>query len=126
LELKKQRRMIQEMAKQHALIREDERRKVLKELEQRKKQAVKEGDYDEALEIEKEIEEESNRDVSFKDPFDYTPAQRQALLEQFISDNPWYKEDQKMREYADLVAAGAGASGKYDDPEEILDFVVSE
>jgi len=103
------------------IIRKDERVKVVKELQQAKKLAMEEENYDAVIEIDDKIAEtraEAQADV-------LEPAVNEAF-ESWIDSNEWYNQDTEMKDYADMIGNGYAASHPDTPLSEVYKVVTKE
>ena len=119
------------LADQHSKVAKTEREKVLKELNEQKKLAFQDQDFDKLSEIDDQIVAiKSAPDPEIKVP-DVAPPQNQAeanaQLEAFKARNPWYETDQELTELAETLAGGylvrQQQKNKPVNPEELFAYI---
>lgn len=109
-------------------IREDERARVLRELNTAKTTALENNDYAAVAEIDTEIrqEEAKKADEVAPQPTQTTQAQNQALFIRFVADNPWYVKNPALKSLADAEADKFVKSNPQVSYNDMLEHVVSE
>jgi hypothetical protein len=120
--LKKQARKLEEgmdaMRKMQEGIREREREKTIKELQQKKLEALEDGNYNAVIEIDDAIAEEKvNKD---------TQAVNNHQFEEWVDNNEWYNQDPDLRKYADTLGSGYFATNPNAEPKEVFNYVETE
>jgi hypothetical protein len=78
-------------------IRERERAKVIKELHAEKKEALEEENYDKVIKIDEDLataRAEATTDVPNR------------AFDGWVEDNPWYRSNTEMQQFADMMGAG--------------------
>jgi hypothetical protein len=126
-EIKKLQKALDEQARHTKMIIDKAVEQKLKELERDKARAVEDGDYSRAASVEKEITEtktEQEKETIRKK--EVSEKERNQLLTSFVTENPWYSKDTKMKAYADMVAAGYAQVHGTNDIEEVLEHVIVE
>lgn len=98
------------LADQHSKVAKNEREKVLRELNEQKKLAFQDQDFDKLSEIDDQIVAiKSAPEPEIKVP-NVAPPQNQAeanaQLEAFKARNEWYEQDQELTELAETLAGG--------------------
>jgi hypothetical protein len=113
-------------------IAKTEREKVLKELNQQKREALREQEFDRADELDEEIiairstPEPSFQvpNVQFEQPNQEDPNE---VLAEFKARNEWFETDPELTELAETLAGGyvvrARQAGKQPAPREIFEYV---
>lgn len=115
-------------------IREDERAKVIKELNADKLEALQEGEYEKIIQIDEDLaeaqkQEEVPEEGAVKPEGDMlTPEMEETVeaLETFINANDWYKKDLNMRQYADVVGGGYRKLNPEANVDEVLVYIKDE
>ena len=119
--LKKQARKLEEgmeaMKQMQKGIREREREKTIKELQQKKLEALEDGNYNAVIEIDDQIAEEK-----VNKPEEVNNHQ----FEEWVDNNEWYNQDQELRTYADTLGSGYFATNPNAEPKEVFAYVENE
>ena len=110
--------------------RDDERKKVLEELQKQKGASMEAGEYAKVIELDGKIEEAKKPDpaVEHKTTETITPEQEavKVKLEKFLNDNQWYKTDKRMRFYMDATGGDYMAEHPSANADQILEHALSE
>ena len=121
--LKKQTRKLQDgleaSLKMQQGIREREREKVIQELNAKKREALEENEYDQVMEIDKELLAVHTQE---EEPIVNTNAD----FDVWVDENEWYHQNTEMREYADMIGAGYFAKHPKAPMKEVYEFVGKE
>jgi TolA-binding protein len=99
---------LNELSQKQLKKEQEEKQKVISELEEMRKRAVTEGDGDAFAQADKQIQE-------LRTPEKPQTPQLDPLAEQWLSDNSWYKTDDTLAAFADGIAdriAGSGFRGQ--------------
>lgn len=100
---------LQELAEHHRKVREIEYKNALQDLKDMKKEAFESGDYDRVVDIDEkmdELKEMSKKDSQQSQSTEQNQHQTPQVVEEWISENPWYVEDRVLRGAADALADG--------------------
>ena len=120
-QIKKLQEGVDALKSHQSTIRKDERVKVIRELQQAKKQAMEDENYDAVIQIDDKIAEhraEAQADV-------LEPATNQAF-ESWEGQNSWYNQDTEMREYADMIGNGYASQHPNIDLSAVYEVVSKE
>lgn len=121
-ELKDVKKALRELANFQLQVRENERKKVLTELTERKRKALVEGDAEALIEVDEEIADVRAQEIAQKN----TPKIQQGPHPNFVAwveKNTWYAQDAELRAEADFLGTRYAASNPDKDPEEVLQYV---
>lgn len=99
---------LQELAEHHRKVREIEYKNALQDLKDMKKEAFESGDYDRVVDIDEKMDElkEMSKKDSQQSQSTEQNQQTSQVVEEWISENPWYVEDRVLRGAADALADG--------------------
>lgn len=130
-DIKKLKAEVNEMGRVMSSIREDERSKVIQELEHEKLDALEEENFAKVVEVDKQLaqaQDELKAAGEVKESYSQDPnADYNAeLMKQWNTDNSWYRDNAEMRDYADILAGGMLKRDPNVDPETMLAKVRSE
>ena len=125
-ELKDVRKALAELAKHNSKIREVEYARAIESLKAEKKVALSEGDAERVVDLDDKIDLVKDQQKQFQSQQVQEVAQAAEMhpeLKNWISKNPWYESDPKLRKFAD--ALGTSLAGEMS-PVEVLKEVEKE
>lgn len=125
-ELKETKKALKMLQDHHSKVRETEYKRAVDELKSLQKKHLEEGNSDgylEATELLTDLKaEQKAREVVSES----TPAPPDPRFTSWVQKNPWYAQNQQMRDYADSIGMGYAQKNPNTDPEEVLQYVTSE
>lgn len=80
-----------------------EREEMMRQLNEARKMAFEEHDYDRLVEIEQNMEKLKEEEIAEKLQTQYTASQPDPTFQEWVAKNPWYTQNQKLRFEADSV-----------------------
>jgi|SRR5579859_544272 len=124
-ELKDVRKALAELAKHNAKIREVEYARAVEALKAEKKTALAEGDAERVVDLDDKIDlvKDQQRQFQAEQVARVVPNEIHPELANWVSKNPWYETDKKMRAFADSL--GSQLAGTMS-PTEVLREVEKE
>ena len=126
-EIKKLNKQMDEQTRLFKKMLDKERADAIKALEEKKNQALNNGEYTEAAQVDSEIKQvQSEKEVEDNQAKELSTKEKNELLTTFVDKNPWYAKDKKMQKYADTIAAGYAQTTGTSDIEEVLEYVAEE
>ena len=128
---------LQELVNMQSKIREDERKNTISELKKQKKDAMEDQDFDAVAEIDEKLDQAKEEELSEKYRKDTTQnnsdqqnnqlsSDQQEILDDWMSKNIWYDNDENKREYADTIGLGYRSRNPNASLQEVLDYVGKE
>jgi hypothetical protein len=125
-ELKETKKALKMLQDHHSKVRETEYQRAVDELKSLQKKHLEEGNSDgylEATELLTDLKaEQKAREVVQQN----TPNTPDPRFTAWVQKNPWYAQDQNMRDYADSIGMGYAQRNPGLDPEEVLQYVANE
>ena len=120
--------MVEKMAVIQASTREDERQKVLKELSEKKYNAMEEGEFTKVSEIDQEMEKIRSEPAMAVPAVQSQSEQQytQDKIADYIDNNSWYRTNSDMRQYADSLAVGFRAGNPNTTIDDVLEYTDKE
>ena len=120
---------LNQLVEHHSKVRQMEYERALKELKSYRKEALKDGDTDQALEFEEQIEQLQEEHQKAPPVVAPQKGPSEEFL-QWVQTNQWYMKDQDMHDFADGVAMAFikrnEATGNNVSESEIFKHVVSQ
>ena len=111
----------------HSRVKENEYNRALEQLKKARRQAISDGEAEQALQIEDKIEEIEGQKQDFEEELRKQPQTSRSPDPAFTSwmqANPWYQKDRAMTAFADKLGIELKQSGMSND--EILVEVTKE
>lgn len=101
-------------------VKEDAYNRAVEKLKVKQREAVENGDIDEFDKIQQKIDDKPKPKVAEQPKQPTIPPE----FEEWAAKNPWYSEDEELREYADF--AGSKMTGNYSDPGKFYNAVTNK
>jgi len=122
-ELKETKKVLKMLQEHHLKVKETEYARAIEELKAQKKQALIDGDADKVLEA-----DEALMDMKAEAKAQQTAAKQEAAKPDprfvaWVEKNPWYVQDQEMRQFADDIGVAHARAHPQKTPEEVLKYV---
>lgn len=118
-ELKEMRAVLSQFKGHHEKVQEAAYQRALKELREKKKEALVEGDADELLRVEDQIDAIKGDQAQMRAAAQtQAPQQAHPVFVNWVNRNSWYDNNKPMRSWADVRGAELQAEGK--SAEEVL------
>lgn len=125
-ELKETKKALKMLQDHHSKVRETEYKRAVDELKSLQKKHLEDGNSDAYLETTELLTDLKAEQKAREVVSESTQAQPDPRFTTWVQKNPWYAQDEKMRDYADSIGMGYAQKHPGLDPEEVLQYVTSE
>lgn len=122
-ELKDVKKALQALEVHHSKVRETEYQRALNDLKAQKKTALEEGDADLLISIDEQITDLKAQEQANKVVERQAAATPDPRFVQWVDKNPWYAQDNELREFADAAGLAYAKANKDLSPEDVLSYV---